>query len=61
MQSQTPSADMAIAIKSIPTLENQAAQSFVKKAESSVQKRGTVDFSKQIKSASNILAKAQLK
>ncbi|MEQ8583079.1 MAG: hypothetical protein RIC30_10910 [Marinoscillum sp.] len=52
---------MAIAIKSIPTLENQAAQSFVKKAESSVQKRGTVDFSKQIKSASNILAKAQLK
>ncbi|MEQ9304936.1 MAG: hypothetical protein RJQ14_13590 [Marinoscillum sp.] len=52
---------MAIAIKSIPTLENKAAQSFVKKAESSLKKRGTVDFSKQVKSASNILAKAQIK
>jgi hypothetical protein len=53
--------DMAIAIKSIPTLENKVAQAFITKAESSVKDRGTIDFSEQVKTANSILAKAQLK
>ncbi len=52
---------MAIAIKSIPTLENETAQAFVKKADSAVKNRATVDFSKQVKIARAILKKANLK
>jgi hypothetical protein len=52
---------MAIAFKSIPTLQDKAAESFVKKADASAKEKGTIDFSKQVKSATSILAKAQLK
>lgn len=52
---------MAIAIKSIPTLENETAQAFVKKADSAVKNRATVDFSKQVEIARAILKKANLK
>jgi len=52
---------MAIAIKSIPTLTEKAAKSFVKQADSSFQKKGTVNFSQEVKTAKSILAKAKLK
>ena len=52
---------MAIAIKSIPTLVDKDAQSFVKKADASVVNRSTVEFSNQVKLASAILKKANLK
>lgn len=51
---------MAIAIKSIPTLENKAAQAFVKSADAALQKKGTIDFTKQVKTANAILNKAKL-
>jgi hypothetical protein len=52
---------MAIAIKSIPTLENKAAQAFVKNADEALKNRGTVNFAQQVKTANSILAKAKLK
>ena len=52
---------MAIAIKSIPTLTEKVAKSFVLKADEANKKRGTVDFSKQNLRANNILKKAKLK
>jgi len=52
---------MAIAIKSIPTLKNETAKTFVEKAEKQVAKRATVDFSKQMKSAEAILIKSKLR
>lgn len=52
---------MAIAIKSIPTLKNDAAKAFVQNAEAATSKRGTVNFSKQVASTRTILKKARLK
>ena len=52
---------MAIAIKSIPTLKDKEAAAFVKKAEQAVANRGTINFTKQIKDAQAILAKAKLR
>lgn len=52
---------MAIAIKSIPTLKNDAAKAFVQNAEAAVSKRATVNFSKQIASTRSILQKAKMK
>jgi hypothetical protein len=52
---------MASSIKSIPTLNGKAASSFQNKVEASQSKKATVDFSKQIKSSANILAKAKLR
>lgn len=49
---------MAIAIKSIPTLQNKAAKSFNKNAVSSSKKRESVNFSKEVSAANKILAKA---
>lgn len=51
---------MAIAIKSIPTLEGKEARAFVKKAKRSEAKKGSVDFTQQYKVACNILKKAKL-
>lgn len=51
---------MAIAIKSIPPLKGECAKQFIERANEASLKRGTVDFSKQAKSASAILKKAKL-
>ncbi|WP_165953105.1 hypothetical protein [Pedobacter changchengzhani] len=52
---------MALAIKSIPVLRSKVAGDFVKKAEATVSKKATVNFSQQTAVASKILAKAKLK
>jgi hypothetical protein len=53
---------MAIAIKSIPTLEGSAANDFYTKAiEKGEKNAATIDFSAQVKSMSNILSKAKAK
>lgn len=52
---------MAIAIKSIPTLKNDAAKAFVQNAEAASSKRATVNFSKQVASTRTILKKAKMK
>ena len=39
---------MAIAIKSIPTLESKDAKAFIRKADAKSKKRATIDFSKQV-------------
>jgi len=51
---------MAIAIKSIPTLERREAERFIKKAESSEKKSATIDFSEQVKTTKAILDKAKI-
>jgi hypothetical protein len=51
---------MAIAIKSIPVLKNEAAKAFLDKVSGSTAKKSSVDFSKQADVASKILAKAKL-
>ena len=52
---------MAIAIKSIPTLKNDAAKAFVQNAEAASSMRATVNFSKQVASTRTILKKAKMK
>lgn len=52
---------MAIAIKSIPTLTEKVAKTFIQKADAETKKRGSVDFSKQVSSANKILEKAKMK
>jgi hypothetical protein len=51
---------MAIAIKSIPVLKDNAAVHFTTKVAENSAKRFTIDFSKQTSVASKILAKAKL-
>ena len=51
---------MAIAIKSIPALKNEAAKAFLDKVSGCTAKKSSVDFSKQADIASKILAKAKL-
>ena len=50
---------MAITIKTIPTLKDKAAKSFNKNLKNNSKKRGSIDFSKQVKSANNILRKSK--
>ena len=52
---------MAIAIKSIPTLKEKEAKTFVEKADASVSKRATVNFSQQVKATNHILDKAKMR
>lgn len=52
---------MAIAIKPVPTLKGKHASSFLTKIDANVKSLSKNDFSNQIKSAENILAKAKLK
>jgi len=52
---------MAIAIKSIPTLTEKVAQTFIRRADAATKKRGSQDFSKQVTSANKILEKAKMK
>ena len=51
---------MAIAIKQIPVLRGKIARKFVDKAEANLEKRHTVDFSKQAKNAQKILDNAKM-
>lgn len=51
---------MAIAIKQIPVLKGKVAKGFAKKATNNLEKKETVDFSKQAANAKKILKKAQL-
>jgi len=51
---------MAIAIKSIPTLKSREARSFIDKANASSEKRATVNFSQQVKTAQAIIEKARM-
>jgi len=49
---------MAIAIKSVPVLKGDVAKSFIEKADANLGKKSTVDFSKQVAIAKQILSKA---
>ncbi|MNY26775.1 hypothetical protein D3C86_1606420 [compost metagenome] len=51
---------MALAIKSIPVLQANAATKFVRNANVNSSKKGSVDFSIQVAQASKILDKAKL-
>jgi hypothetical protein len=52
---------MAIAIKSIPVLTDEAAATFVAIADRNFsKKKASVDFSKQVEKANKILAKAKI-
>lgn len=51
---------MAIAIKSIPVLKDQAAVHFTTRVNENSAKKSSIDFSKQTSVASKILAKAKL-
>lgn len=51
---------MALAISSVPVLTGEAAKRFTEKMKASEQKRGSIDFSKQIAEARKILSKAKL-
>lgn len=52
---------MAIAIKSIPTLKKEDAKVFIQKAEATISKRATVNFSKQVQTSHVILKKANMR
>lgn len=51
---------MAIAIKSIPTLTETAAEDFSAKLAEGKDRKSSIDFSKEVSIASKILAKAKL-
>ncbi|MNI89249.1 hypothetical protein D3C73_1466290 [compost metagenome] len=51
---------MAIAIKNIPVLKEDAAIKFDSNAQASIKKKSTIKFSKQLSIASQILAKAKI-
>lgn len=51
---------MAITIKTIPTLIDKDARAFVNKADASINKRSTVEFSQQVRTADAILKKAKM-
>lgn len=52
---------MAIAIKDIPTLKGKNARRFAEKADDVLKnKKGSIDFSKQIEITKKILANAKL-
>lgn len=51
---------MAIAIKTIPVLKDEAAANFVAKVKKASAKKSSIDFSKQTSIAAKILEKAKL-
>ena len=51
---------MAIAIKSIPVLRDQAAADFTKKVAEASARKSSVNFSKQASVSAKILAKAKI-
>lgn len=52
---------MAIAIKSIPLLQQQAALAFEQTAEKNYSEKGKTDFTREISIAKKILEKSKLK
>ena len=52
---------MAITIKCIPILRSNDAKNFIRKADSSIKNRATVNFSQQVKTSLAILEKAQMR
>ena len=50
---------MALAIKTVPVLKGKEAERFIKNAQDSYAKKGTVDFSKEAINAKKILASAK--
>jgi hypothetical protein len=52
---------MAIAIKTIPLLQQQAALAFEERANKNFTEKSKIDFSKEISIAKKILEKAKLK
>ena len=52
---------MATTIKSIPVLKEADAEGFVVKAQASLAKRATVNFSKQVQTTHSILKKANMR
>ncbi len=55
-----PLSIMTATIKSVPTLKGKVAEDFVEKAELSAKSKGSVNFSKQVKSATDILNKSDI-
>lgn len=51
---------MAIAIKSIPVLKDEATRAFTSAVTENTSKKSSVDFSKQVSVATKILAKAKI-
>lgn len=51
---------MAIEFKTIPVLHGEAAVRFVEAADEALEKRGTIDFSKQVAKARAILKRSKL-
>lgn len=51
---------MAIELKTIPVLHGEAAARFVEAADEALQKRGSIDFSKQLAKARAILRRSKL-
>lgn len=51
---------MAIELKTIPVLQGEAAARFVEAADEALQKRGSIDFSKQLAKARAILKRSKL-
>ena len=51
---------MAIEIKTIPVLHGEAAARFVEAADEALEKRGSIDFSKQVANARAILKRSKL-
>ncbi len=50
---------MAIAIKSVPVLNGEVADTFIARADANLKKKSTVDFSKYVSIATKILNKAK--
>ena len=51
---------MAIEFKTIPVLHGEAAARFVEAADEALEKRGSIDFSKQVAKARAILKRSKL-
>lgn len=51
---------MAIEIKTIPVLHGEAAVRFVEAADEALEKRGSIDFSKQVAKTRAILKRSKL-
>jgi len=51
---------MSIAIKSIPVLKKKAADAFTKKVVANSVNKHSINFAKQVNTASKILAKAKI-
>jgi hypothetical protein len=52
---------MATRIKTVPLLQGKEAEAFENRASANLAKKATVDFSKEAKTAQEILSKSKLK